>query len=309
VINFSVGCRGVADPANRKPSARRLVRGLLVVTLNNTGAEGSLIVYQSAVQVREAAYLLVLQALRGYRGKVGSRWRKLPDEQAAGIVLAVLRHGQRPADLAAAYGLAHTTVRRWVEQVITRLAAQLPRLDRVLERADRDGLHVLLLDGTFIATDRPGDRRAAHAHYSGKHHHTGMLVLGLTDQAGNLLWVSAAVAARTAEITLARRSRIPARLRQHEDLGLICDLGFTTLDDQPEDPRVITGKRGSRHRPLSPAEQATNGLISRERLSNEHAFNHLKRWRILDRLRGRFRRHATTLIRALLILTNAHITR
>lgn len=276
---------------------------------HNKAAEGSVIVYQSAVQVRETAFLLILQALRSYRDKVGSRWRRLPDEVVAGIVLAVLRHGQRPADLAAAHGVAHTTVRRWVQQIITGLAAQLPRLDRVLQRADRDGLRVLLLDGSFIPTDRPSDRRAEHAHYSGKHRATGLLVLGLTDQAGNLLWVSAAVAARTAEITLARRYRIPARLRQHQDLGLICDLGFTTLDDQPEDPRVITGKRGSRHHPLSPAEQATNKLVSRERLANEHAFNHLKRWRILDRLRGRSRRHATTLIRALLILTNAHITR
>lgn len=276
---------------------------------HNIRAEGSVIVYQSAVQVSEAAYQLILQALRRHRGKVGSRWRKLPDEVVAGIVLAVLRHGQRPADLAAAHALAHTTVRRWVQQVITGLAAQLPRLDRILDHADRDGLQVLLLDGSFIPTDRPGDPRAEHAHYSGKHRATGMLVLGLTDQAGNLLWVSAAVAARTAEITLARRYRIPARLRQHEDLGLICDLGFSTLDDQPEDPRVITGKRASRHRPLSPAEQATNRLVSRERLANEHAFNHLKRWRILDRLRGRFRRHATTLIRALMILTGAHVTR
>ena len=152
------------------------------MTHNNTGAEGSVIVYQSAVRVREAAYLLILQALGSYRSNVASRWRKRPDEQAPGIVLAVLRHGQRPADLAAAHGLADTTVRSWVEQVITGLAAQLPRLDRVLARvlarAERDGLHVRLLDGTFIPTDRPGDRRAEHAHYSGKHHHTGLLVLG-----------------------------------------------------------------------------------------------------------------------------------
>jgi DDE superfamily endonuclease len=282
---------------------------LSVVTHNSSRAEGSVIVYQSAVQVREAAFQLILQALRRHRDKVGSRWRKLPDEIVAGIVLAVLRHGQRPADLAAAHGLAHTTVRRWVQQVIVGLAAQLPRLDRVLDQAERDGLQVLLLDGSFIPTDRPGDPRAEHAHYSGKHRATGVLVLGLTDQAGNLLWVSAAAAARTAEIALARRYRIPARLRQHEDLGLICDLGFTRLDDQPEDPRVITGKRSSRHRPLTPAERAANKLVSRERLSNEHAFNHLKRWRILDRLHGSFRRHATTLIRALMILTGAHITR
>ena len=49
-------------------------------------------------------------------------------------------------------------------------------VDRVLDRAERDGLHVLLLDGSFIPTDRPGNPRVEHAHYSGKHHATGMLV-------------------------------------------------------------------------------------------------------------------------------------
>jgi hypothetical protein len=82
----------------------------------------------------------------------------------------------------------------------------------------------------------------------------------------------------SAEITLARRYRIPARLRQHQHLGLTCDLGFTTLDDDPADPTVITGRRASRHHRLSPAEQATNRLV-------------------------------TTLIRTLTILTNAHVTR
>jgi hypothetical protein len=279
------------------------------VTHNIPGAEGSVHVYQCALDLRDAALLLVLDAIHQYRCGVGSRWRKLSDETVAGIVLAVLRHGQRPADLAAANGVSHSAVRRWVEQVITVLAAKAPRLDRVLDRAERDGLHVLLLDGTLIPTHRPGDPRAEYAHYSGKHRDTGLLVLALTDQAGNLLWVSAAAAARTAEITLARRYHIPARLRAHQHLGLICDLGFTKLDDQPANPTVITGKRASRHHRLTPAEKTVNSLISRERLSNEHAFNHLKRWRILDRLRGSFRRHATTLIRALMILTNAHVTR
>jgi hypothetical protein len=61
---------------------------LSVVTHNISRAEGSVIVHQSAVQVREAAFLLVLQALRSYRGKVGSRWRTLPDEVVAGTSTA-----------------------------------------------------------------------------------------------------------------------------------------------------------------------------------------------------------------------------
>ena len=266
------------------------------MTHNNAQAEGCLMVYQSSLGLSTSTLTLVCGAIRSYRKTVGSRWRKLPDPQAALIVLAVLRHDQRPADLARANGISHHTVRRWLGQVIGVLAARAPRLDRVLHRAARTGRQVLLLDGTLIRTHRPGNRHAERAHYSGKHRQHGLLVLGLTDQAGNLLWMSAATPGHTAEITLARRHHLPARLRRHTDqaadqaadLGLVCDLGFTRLDA---------------------AQKIANGLVSRERITNEHAFNNLKQWRILDRLRGSSRRHATTLLRALLVLTAAHTPR
>ena len=288
------------------------------MTHNNAQAEGCLMVYQSSLGLSTSTLTLVCGAIRSYRKTVGSRWRKLPDPQAALIVLAVLRHDQRPADLARANGISHHTVRRWLGQVIGVLAARAPRLDRVLHRAARTGRQVLLLDGTLIRTHRPGNRHAERAHYSGKHRQHGLLVLGLTDQAGNLLWMSAATPGHTAEITLARRHHLPARLRRHTDqaadqaadLGLVCDLGFTRLDDQPDtNPTVITGRRAARNRPLTAAQKIANGLVSRERITNEHAFNNLKQWRILDRLRGSSRRHATTLLRALLVLTAAHTPR
>ncbi|WP_455356665.1 transposase family protein [Streptomyces sp. SYSU K217416] len=59
---------------------------------------------------------------------------------------------------------------------------------------------------------------------------------------------------------------------------------------------------------LSTAQKEANKLISRERAANEHGFANLKNWRILTKVRMNAR-HATTLLRALLVLTNAEIQR
>jgi hypothetical protein len=298
------------------------------VTHKNPTAEGSPIVYQVRLPLCTTTLTVVVKAIRRYRERVGSRWRKLPDHSAAVIVLAALRHNQRPADLAAGYGISANTVRRWIAQVIEVLAAQAPRLSRVLAKTAGNGEPAVLLDGTLIPIQRPTDRHHRRAHYSGKHKTFGLLVLALTDLRGNLLWLSAGHPGRTAEVTAARRHHLPAHLRT-ADLAAICDLGFTRLDDQPglpsapglrprhahpghpgDQPTIITGRRPARLSPLTRHHKAVNQLIARERAANEHGIADLKTWRILDRLRlhGNYR-NATTLIRALMILTQTHTTR
>jgi hypothetical protein len=251
---------------------------------------------------------LVTRAIRRYRQQVGSRWRKLPDQRTAVIVLAVLRHDQRPADLAAAYQVSHHSVRRWVKQVITVLAQMAPRLDRVLAaRARTHPDEALLLDGTCLPVHRP--RRGQRRCWCGKHKAHHQRVLTLTDIGGRLLWIAPATGAGTHETTQAKRLRIPARLRRHQ-LAVICDRVHTRLDDQPDThPTVLTGRRGSRHRRLTPAERDANALLAAERAGNEHAHAHLKNWRILTRLRHGWTRHTTTLLRALLVLTNTEVNR
>lgn len=69
---------------------------------------------------------------------------------------------------------------------------------------------------------------------------------------------------------------------------------------------IITGRRASRNKPLTRAENEMNRLASRKRSANERDFADLK---------GNFTRlplnpqQATTLLRALLILTNSEISR
>ncbi|MGW7427752.1 hypothetical protein ACWGJB_48915 [Streptomyces sp. NPDC054813] len=70
------------------------------------------------------------------------------------IVLAVLRHDQRLADVAGGNDVSATTIRRRRDELITLPAAKASRLDRALKKIARRGGEVVLIDGTLIPTQR-----------------------------------------------------------------------------------------------------------------------------------------------------------
>jgi hypothetical protein len=81
--------------------------------------------------------------LRAHLKVIGSRWRKLPAGKIAVIVLAVLRHDQRLADMAGGNDVSPGTVRRWAREILRLLAARAPRLDRALTKIARQGGEVV----------------------------------------------------------------------------------------------------------------------------------------------------------------------
>jgi DDE superfamily endonuclease len=109
------------------------------------------------------------------------------------------------------------------------------------------------------------------------------------------------------EITAARHDHLADRLRTAGP-GALADLGFTGLDPDPEDPVIITGYKATRTRRTTPAQRQANQALSAARAPVEHGFSDLKNWRILTRLRLSPAK-ATTLLRALLVLTHQHTTR
>lgn len=124
--------------------------------MNNNKQTGDAVcpVYQCALPLSSNTVNYVADLLRAHLKAIGSRWRSRSAGQIAVLVLAVLRHDQRAADLAGGNAVSATTIRRWCDEVIALLAAKAPRLDRALKKITRAGGEVVLLDGTLIRTRR-----------------------------------------------------------------------------------------------------------------------------------------------------------
>lgn len=275
---------------------------------NSGPAEGDIsLVYSVRLPLSSTTVNTVADLVRAHRKKIRSRWRKLNAGRIAVIALAHLRNDERLADLAGGAGVSASTVRRWVLEVIGLLAARSPRLDRALAKVAKDGGCVVLLDGTLIRTRRRTGR-ADRKNYSGKHKSHGLLFLALTDTKGRLLWISAARRGAASEITSARHEKLCARLRELE-LAAVADLGFVGLDDgAQEQPAVITGFKASGGKRLPTPKKIVNRLLSSLRAPVEHGFASLKTFRILTKVRMH-PRHATALVRALLVLTHHQVAR
>ena len=196
-----------------------------LVTATIEPAEGTPLACQCALPLSRQALTFTAGLLRAHLKKIGSRWRKLPPGKIALIVLATLRHDHRLAGIAGGHAVSASTISRWTWEIIGLLAARAPRLDRALAAITRQGGDAVLLDGTLISTCRRSGT-ASRSNYNGKHKKHGLLFLALTDQAGNLIWISCARRGAASEITAARQDHIAGRLRT-AGLGALAGLGFT----------------------------------------------------------------------------------
>ncbi|GHE13780.1 transposase family protein [Streptomyces alanosinicus] len=241
------------------------------------------LVYQCRLSLSTRTVNHLAGLLRRRLKTIRSRWRILPPGKIAVIVLAVLHHDQRLADMAGGSNVSESTVRRWRDELIGLLAAQAPCLDRALKKVAKKGGEVVLIDGTLIRTQRrtgKADRR----NYSGKHRSHGLHFFTLTDENGRLIWISAARTGRTHDNTAARHDHILARLRA-AGLGALADLGFRGLDNDILDPVIVTGYTATRTHKLTPGQKEANRVLAVGRAPVEHGFAHLKNWRILTKLR------------------------
>ncbi|GHE41676.1 hypothetical protein [Streptomyces capitiformicae] len=87
----------------------------MVIPLITPATEGALLVpYPATLDVPYELVEHVSWLLYEHRRQANTRWRKLAPGAQAVIVLAVLRHDQRLADMASGNHVSASTVRRWV---------------------------------------------------------------------------------------------------------------------------------------------------------------------------------------------------
>lgn len=147
-----------------------------------------MLAYLSAVDRSSSHLRLLTGQLAERRRQVGTRWRRLPPNRQALLVLARLRCGDTYARLAASFGIGVATAYPYIRETVDLLAALVPTLQQALKRAATKAF--VILDGTLL----PIDRIAADRPFcSGKHRKHRMNVQVLADPSGHLLWASAAL--------------------------------------------------------------------------------------------------------------------
>ncbi|WP_329462069.1 transposase family protein [Streptomyces sp. NBC_01431] len=226
------------------------------------------LVYQCRLPLSTSTVNHLADLLRRHLKSIGSRWRSLPPGKIAVIVLAVLRHDQRLADMAGGNNVAESTVRRWRDEMIHLLAAKAPRLGRALKKIAKRGGEVVLINGTLIPTQRRTGRDD-RKNFSGKHHRHGLHFLALTDEKGRLLWISAARPGRTHDATAARHDHLVEHLKA-AGLGALPDLSFLGVD-KPDDLVIVTGFKATRYRKLTAGQKEANRVLAAGRAPSNTA--------------------------------------
>ena len=230
----------------------------------------------------------VLRAVTGWIARHRRRPGSRPQQRAGTVhtqvvlVLRWLRHRLDLRTLAVEAGISIATGYRYLHEALDVIAAHVPDLGDVLERARAADLPFVCLDGTLVLTDRVAARadRGHHLWYSGKHHAFGGSLQVLTDSTGFPLWVSPVRPGCTHDLTAARELVLPM-LYPYAAHGLpvLADKGYTGAGVGVHVP--------VKHRPdgrLHVDNQTYNQLITALRAPAERANALLGRWRALDRV-------------------------
>lgn len=233
-----------------------------------------MIAYPATLTLSTRALTHLSDLLRGHRKSVGSRWRKLPVDRHALLVLAWLRSGDTYTRLAGGFGVGVATVYRYLREAVDLLAATAPALARVVEQAR--ALVWVILDGTLIPTDRVADQRP---YYSGKHRRHGVNTQVLAGPRGHLLWASPALPGRVHDLTAARSHGIVDALTAAE-ITTWADRGY-----QGAGGTVTTPFKRRPGRDLSANMTAVNRAHNAIRAKGERAIAVLKTWKIFTKVR------------------------
>jgi DDE superfamily endonuclease len=192
--------------------------------------------YSAILDVPRALAQYVSRLLKAERRTRGTRRgsRALTCFRQAVFGLRWFRQNVDVPALARDHGISRATGYRYLDEVITVLAAQAPDLHDALHRAKADGVTHLILDGTLFPTDRLGEQTTSvkgdqiDAWYSGKHRKPGGNIQALMEPDGFPLWLSEVEPGSTHDITAARAHVLGALYWAYSQLDLptLADGGY-----------------------------------------------------------------------------------
>jgi hypothetical protein len=193
------------------------------------------IAYRATLDVPGELAQFVAQLLAAVRRRRGSPRgsRALSCFWQAVLGLRWLRDRTTPDALARDHQISRATAYRYRDEVIDVLAEQVPDLREALERAQKEGLAHVILDGKIIPCDRCKEParsvkgEAIDLWYSGKAHTHGGNIQAVLAPDGFPLWVSGVEPGSVHDITAARLHALPALYRAAaRGLATLADPGY-----------------------------------------------------------------------------------
>ena len=165
---------------------------------------------------------------------------------------------------------------------------------------------VILIDTFEQRVQRPRDRSAADALYSGKKkQHTLKSQVATDEITGKVVDVPDSVPGPTADITLVEQSGVLARLP--DGVGAAGDLGYVGLDKLHA--QGVMPRRKPRGQARPPADREYNRAFARRRVGVEHTIGRMRRYQALAQTDRHHRRHHTARVRAVAGLVNRQLER
>jgi DDE superfamily endonuclease len=268
------------------------------------------IAHRATLDVSRELALWVSRLLGAERRRRGTRKgsRALTCFRQAVLGLRWFRQNADTATLGRDHGVSRATAYRYVEEVISVLAAQAPDLHEALERARVDGLAYVILDGKIFSADRCGEKTTSvkgtqiDRWYSGKAHEHGGNIQAISAPDGFPLWVSDVEPGSVHDLTAAREHVLGALYwaASHLDLSTLADGGYEGAGVGVHTPI----KQPGGDQVLDVDNRAYNALLRGLRCLGERGFAVLTgRWRTLHHITASPSR-ISAIVKAALALTH-----
>jgi hypothetical protein len=245
------------------------------------------IAYRAILDVPIQLARYVARRLAAERRARGTRknTRALSCYRQAVFALVWFREKADIPNLGRGFGLSQATAYRYLNEAIDALAAQAPDLHEALQRAQRDGLPHLILDGKIVDTDRlhlktlSTKGKTIDVWYSGKTHDFGGNIQAIFAPGGLPLWVSDVLPGNTHDLTAARAHVLDVIRPFTTTMPVLADPGYEGAGQG-----VLTPvKQPSDGRELDADTRTYNALLRSLRCLGERGFALLtQRWRTLQ---------------------------
>jgi hypothetical protein len=192
------------------------------------------VTYICTLDVSRELVWYVARLLSAERRRRGTRrgTRALTSFHQARFALAWFRDRCDIARLGAGFGLSRATAYRYLDEAVRVLSDRAPDLREALERAVRDQVPYLILDGTIISCDRPAETtisvkgKEINSWYSGKAHGFGGNARALMDPRGFPRWISDVLPGHLNDLNAAREPVLAILWRYTKDMPVLADGGY-----------------------------------------------------------------------------------